>query len=164
MFERSSLTEAQRAEAVFLFNAGHGAKAVHTKLGVGLRSIVILYDQWRLRGDDVLVTRPVRATFTFLFKAEIVRRALDGETYMDLAKEFDLSSTRLIQRWVQHYRDRGDDGLRGKPRGRPRVADECLNAPSELERLQQENERLRAENAFLGKVRALRAPGRRLKF
>ncbi|MHA7220279.1 transposase [Arthrobacter sp. MDT1-48-3] len=110
------------------------------------------------------MTRPARATFTFLFKAEIVRRALDGEIYMDLAKEFNLSSTRLIQRWVQHYRDGGDEGLRGKPRGRPRTSDGNTNDPSELERLQQENERLRAENAYLGKVRALRAPGRRLRF
>jgi transposase len=125
---------------------------------------VILYDQRRLRGDDVLVTRPVRATFTFLFKAEMVHRALGGETYMDLAKEFDLSSTRLIQRWVQAYRDGGDEGLRGEPPGRPRISGGNLHDPSELERLQQENERLRAENSFLGKVRALKAPGRRLKF
>jgi hypothetical protein len=52
--------------------------------------------------------------------------------------------------------------LRPKPKGRPRKNPEAPARPeSELEQLRRENERLRAENAYLGKLRALREQQRR---
>ncbi|WP_312856801.1 helix-turn-helix domain-containing protein [Arthrobacter mobilis] len=108
------------------------------------------------------MTKPTKRTFSFEFKLEVVRRAIAGETQLALAQEFDLSSPRLIQKWVNTYRTEGEDGLRPKPKGRPRgTPDDPERQESELERLRRENERLRAENAYLGKLRALRAQERR---
>lgn len=74
-----------------------------------------------------------------------------------LAKELELSSPHPIAVWAGRYRAQGEDGLRLKPKGRPRTKPEAAaQQEPELERLRRENERLRAEVAFLGKVNALR--------
>lgn len=161
MRKDSSLTEQQRATVVALFDAGYGQDAVAKRLGVSRRAVRSLYDRWRLRGDAALVTKPTNRSFSFEVKREMVRRALAGETKPALAREFDLSSPKLIERWVRIYRTEGDEGLRPKPKGRPRTDPAApVREPSELERLRRENERLRAEVAYLGKLRALKAQQR----
>jgi len=104
------------------------------------------------------VTKPTKRTFTFEDKHQIVQQFLAGETKMALAQEYDLSAPELVTRWVRTYRTQGEDGLRPKPKGRPkRVPETPAREESELDRLRRENERLRAELAYLGKLRALRS-------
>jgi len=92
----------------------------------------------------------------------LVERFLAGESGPELAVEAGLASRELLQKWVRAYRMDGQDGLRPKLKGRPRNPDSPPPAElPELERLRQENERLRAEVAYLGKLRALREQGRR---
>jgi transposase-like protein len=106
----------------------------------------------------VLVTKPTKQSYSFDFKLALVERFMAGESLQDLAAEADLSSPVLLRTWVRAYRRDGADALRPKPKGRPRKPDTPLPAEvSELERLRRENERLRAEVAYLGKLRALRA-------
>lgn len=83
---------------------------------------------------------------------------MGGEaTTMDLAREYNLSSHKLVGKWAQIYREEGEAGLRPKPRGRRSRASLPSPEPvSELDRLRVENERLRAEVAYLGKLSALR--------
>ena len=107
-------------------------------------------------------TKPTKQTFSGAFKLEVVRRVLAGETKIALAQEYALSSPQLIAKWLRVYRAEGADGLRRKPMGRPQR--ELTTAPpadSELAQLRRENERLRAEVAYLGKLRALSATERR---
>jgi transposase len=162
MREDSSLSEEQREAAVSLFDAGWGAKAAAARLGVDKGPVRRLYERWRVRGGTALVTKPTKRLFSFDFKLEAVRRFLSGGNKVALAKELDLSSPRLLEKWAQQYRNEGEEGLRPKPKGRPKSS---LAAPakpeSELQRLRRENERLRAEVAFLGKVQALRDGERR---
>jgi transposase-like protein len=157
------LSEVQRAAAVALFEAGLGDCAVASELGVGRSAVRRLYDRWRVRGRGALVTTPSgRRSFSFEFKLEVVRRYLDGETKVDLARELGLSSPKLIETWARKYRNEGEDGLRPKWIGRPpKPADAGPDEVSELEQLRRENELLRAKNAYLGKVLALRAQERR---
>jgi transposase-like protein len=108
-----------------------------------------------------LVTKPTKRSFSFEFKLDVVRRFLAGETKLDLAREFDLSSPKLIEAWARKYRNEGEDGLRPKSAGRRPKPDVVPGAASEVEQLRRENERLRAEVAYLGKLRALRAQERR---
>jgi len=103
-----------------------------------------------------LVAKPTNRSFPFEFKLDVVRRFLAGETKVNLAREFGLSSPKLIETWARKYRNEGEDGLRPKPKGRPRGTPAgAERRESELQRLRRENERLRAEVAFLGKVQAL---------
>ncbi|WP_219816387.1 helix-turn-helix domain-containing protein [Arthrobacter sp. 4R501] len=108
------------------------------------------------------MTKPTKRLFSFEFKLDAVRRFQAGESKVALAKELGLSSPRLMEKWAQQYRNEGEEGLRPKPKGRPKADPGTSAKPeSELQRLRRENERLRAEVAFLGKVQALRDEERR---
>lgn len=162
MYGSSSLSEEQREAAVALFELGWGYKSVATKLGVGKKAIGGLYDRWRVRGGTTLLAKPTKRKFSFEFKLMVVQRFLAGETKVALAQEFQLSSPTLIKTWASQYRSDGEEGLRPKPKGRPKAPTHAPARPtSEVERLRRENERLRAEVAFLGKVQALRGRERR---
>ncbi|MDH6285104.1 transposase [Rhodococcus sp. LBL1] len=103
-----------------------------------------------------------RRSFSFELKLDVVRRSLAGEAKVELAREFGLTSPKLIETWVRKYRNEGEDGLRPRQLGRPpKPADAESGEVSELEQLRRENELLRAKNAYLGKVLALRAQERR---
>jgi transposase-like protein len=162
MSQRSSLSDEQRQAAVALFETGYGRDAVATRLRVSPHAVRMLQHRWRIWGDGALVTKPTKQIFSFEFKHEIVQRFLAGETKLALADEHALSSPQLVAAWVRMYRTEGEDGLRPKPKGRPkRDPDAPVRGESELERLRRENERLRAEVAYLGKLRALIAAERR---
>ena len=121
-----------------------------------------LQDRWLIWGRGALVAKPTKRVYAFALKREIVQRFLAGETKMALAEEYALSSPHLIKQWVRRYRAEGEDGLRPKPIGRPtRDPAAPVREESELDRLRRENERLRAEVAYLGKLQALRAHERR---
>jgi transposase len=157
----SSLSADQRATAVAWFEKGLAYTATANMLGVSRGPVKRLYRRWRIHGQGALVTKPAQS-YTFEFKLALVERFLAGETAPALAEEAGLSSAVLLKSWVRAYRREGVDALRPKPKGRPRKPDSPPPAEvSELEKLRRENERLRAEVAYLGKLRALRAPKQR---
>jgi transposase-like protein len=154
------LTEEQRGAAVALFERGLGFKAAASELGVGRLPVRKLYRRWSVRGRGALVGKPTKSRYSFEFKLDVVRKVVDEKaSAQQLADELELSSAELVRSWVRSYRRHGEDGLKPKPKGR--APDSPTPAEiSDLERLQQENLRLRAENAYLKKLRALRAQGR----
>jgi transposase len=161
MRARSSLAEAQREAVVALFEKGIGYRAAARLLDAPWVPVRALYGRWRIHGQGVLVSRPAKS-YSFEFKLALVQRFLAGESGPELAVEAGLASRELLQKWVRAYRMDGEDGLRPKPKGRPRKPDSPPTGElPELERLRRENERLRAEVAYLGKLRALREQGRR---
>jgi transposase-like protein len=162
MHVRSSLSEDQRQAAVAWFEKGLADTATATLLGVSRWPVKRLYLRWRIHGQGAVVTKPSKQSYSFDFKLALVERFLAGETAPDLAAEAGLSSPVLLKTWARAYRREGADALRPKPRGRPGKTDAPPPAEtSELERLRRENERLRAEVAYLGKLRALRAQKQR---
>jgi transposase len=163
MHPRSSLSDDERATAIALFDAGWGPDAAATRLESRLNPVRRLYDRWRVRGSGALVTKPTKRVFSFEVKLEIVQRFLAGEAKSDLAREFDLSSPKLIETWARKYRNEGEDALRPKTPGRPRQDAAEPSEASELARLRRENARLQAEVAYLGKLRALMEQQRRPK-
>ncbi|MEV4266909.1 helix-turn-helix domain-containing protein [Kribbella sp. NPDC049584] len=162
---RSSLTGAQRVVAVGLFEEGMGSWAVATRLVAAHDPVKLLYQRWRIHGEGALVAQPGKRAFSFEFKLAVVERFLAGESAMELAAEHALSSPKLVKTWARTYRREGADGLRPKPKGRPRVDRETpppgSGSESELERLRRENELLKAQVAYLGKLKALREQERR---
>lgn len=165
MYPQSSLSEGQREAVVALFEQGWGYQSAATHLGLGVWAVRGLYRRWRLHGRMALVAKPTKTPYSFEFKLAVVRRVVDdGATSEDLAREYGLSSANLVRTWVRSYRRLGEDGLKPKPKGRAPNHGTVAPADDEvtdLERLEQENLRLRAENAYLKKLRALMAHERR---
>lgn len=86
---------------------------------------------------------------------EILRRHKAGETRSDLAQEFGLSLPDLISHWAWEVNKDGIDALRPKPKGRPKGS--ARPTPlTEEDKLRRENELLKAELAYLKKLRDLR--------
>lgn len=162
MRKDSSLTAQQRADVLALFAGGHGRDAVARHLGVSPTAVRALYDRWRIHGEEVLLSRPTTRRYSFELKREIIQRHLAGETKIALAQIFELSSPKLIERWMRLYRTEGEEGLRPKQRGRPPTDPAAPEAEAaERDRLRRENALLRAEVAYLGKLRAVTGPRRR---
>ena len=158
MRARSLLTEAQREQLVALFEEGYGYVAAAHRLGVGRGATRRLFSRFQLHGRLCLVDKPTKHTYSFEVKKEIIERHLAGATRMELAKEFDLSSPTLVKDWMRRYRKEGWDGLKPKPKGRP-TGSAKPKPLTEEDKLRRENERLKAENAYLKKLRDLRNQG-----
>lgn len=159
----SSLTEDQRSAAVALFEDGRGSVWVAGKLSVSKGAATELHKRWRVRGRTALTEKPDRTRFSQEFKITVVQRVLSGESKIELAREYGLSSGKIIEPWVRIYRSEGAEGLRSKRKGRPPVppGSAAADATSELGQLRAENERLRTQVAYLGKLRALMDQKRR---
>ena len=159
MRARSSLSEHQREQLVELFEQGMGFKAAVTALDVSKYAVRMLYRRFTLHGRLCLVEKPTKQQYSFEIKKEVVQRHLAGETAMDLAREFGLSSEQLVSQWSWKWRKGGDDALKPKPKGRPKgsAAPKLL---TEEDKLRRQIARLEAENAYLKKLRDLRNQGR----
>jgi len=155
------LTEEQRGAVVALFEQGWRYHATATHLGLRPWPVRDLYRRWSLHGRMALVAKPTKTTYSFEFKLGVVHRVLkDGATADAAAREYGVSSGNLVRSWVRSYRRLGEDGLKPKPKAQRANDDGGTPADdgcSDLARLEQENLRLRAENAYLKKLRALMA-------
>ena len=158
MYGRSPLSEDQREAAVAWFEKGIADSAAARLLGVPQSPVKELYLRWRIHGRGALVARRTKQVYPFELKLALVERFIAGEKAQELAAEAGLSSSGLLKNWAAAYRRDGADALRPKRGGAPGSPPA---AEPELERLRRENELLRAEVAYLGKLRALRAQERR---
>ena len=159
MRARSSLSEHQREQLVECFEQGMSYGTAAKTLGVSKDAVRMLYRRFTLHGRLCLVEKPTKQQYSFEIKKEVVQRHLVGETKMDLAREFGLSSDQLVKDWSRKWRKGGDDALKPKPKGRPKGS----AAPKRLteeDKLRHQIARLEAENAYLKKLRDLRNQGR----
>lgn len=93
--------------------------------------------------------------------ADVVERGL---TKQEAMAKHGIANPTSLDKWVRAYRTGGPEALRPKPKGRPRLKPEDRPAKTREQELEDENRRLRAEVAYLKKLRSLEAakrePGR----
>ena len=160
MRSRSTLSEYQREQLVDLFEQGYGYWSAASTIKAGVKAAQRLYERWRVHGRLCLMEKPTKTQYSYETKKEVVDRFLAGETAMELATVFHLSSPVLVQGWVRAWRKDGDEALTPKPKGRPKGS--ASKPPlSEEDKLRQENKLLLAKVAYLEKLRDLRSQGHR---
>lgn len=155
MRARSSLSEKQRDQLVQLFEDGYRYAAAASRVHVSQDAVRALERRWKLHGRLCLVEYPSKRFYSFEIKKEVVDRFIAGETAMELAAAFQLSSDQVVKRWAREWRAGGDEALMAKPKGRPKGS-RAPASVSEEDRLRREVKRLEAENAYLKKLRDLR--------
>ena len=123
---------------------------------------------YRQYGDEGLTRSRHRKSYPFEFKLHVVELYLTSErSYQELAQQVGITEPAVIARWVIDYRTAGPDALKPKKKGRKRTMDkekiireiEEGNSDEQkelLKQLQEENLKLRIENAFLKESRRLR--------
>jgi len=119
-------------------------------------------------GEESLMRCRKNEIYTFEFKLRVVELYLSTEvSYQELALSVGINNPSLIARWVNDFRIAGPDALRPKRKGRrskmskpkkSKLANvENANNHSEyLKQLEDENLKLRIENAYLKELRRLR--------
>ena len=122
-------------------------------------------------GDDGLIRSRQNKKYSFQFKLSVVELYLTSEvSYQELALSQGINNPSLVARWVNDYRIACPDALRPKKKGRKKTLDmrEIKETPKSKEEntvdtsaehvkeLEDENLKLRIENAYLKELRRLR--------
>ena len=118
-------------------------------------------------GVDGLARMREKKKYTFEFKRSAVECYLSTEaSYQDVALLFGMNNPTLLTRWTKEYLTGGMDALCPKPKGKPpampkqhqeRIQDTPQDETAQqLRALQEENLRMRIENAYLKELRGLR--------
>ena len=122
-------------------------------------------------GKDGLLRSKKKQTYSLAFKLHVVELYLTTEvSYQELALQLGMNNPPLIAKWVNDYRAAGPDALRERRKGRrPSVAkpehgktlQSIVQNHDEqyLKQLEEENLKLRIENAYLKELRRLRLEG-----
>lgn len=159
-----------KKKAVMSYLNGDGSyKFLSNKYGISsstrLREWVKVYEDL---GDDGLRRSRQNKNYSFTFKMNVVELYLSTEvSYQELALSIGMKNPSLIVSWVNDYRIAGSDALKPKKRGRKtKVAkartsktvksENASNSAEYLRQLEDENLKLRIENAYLKELRRLR--------
>ena len=150
-------------------NGEGGRKFLANKYGVKSSQDVMKWvNAFKSFGDEGLMRSRKNETYTFEFKLHVVELYLSTEvSYQDLALSVGINNPPLITKWVNDFRIAGPDALRPKRKGRRTKVSKpkenkstniktVSNNSEYLKQLEDENLKLRIENAYLKELRRLR--------
>lgn len=151
-----------KKQVVEAYNKGDGGyTTIARDFGIPSSSTVSKLRIVNNRGFDALHRRRSKQNYSSQFKQNVIHYYLNsGDSYLNVALEYGLPSGDLLQHWHQDFLREGMAGLTPKPKGRPSMSKKRKLIPSQKsltreQELEHENELLRAELAFIKKLRAL---------
>ena len=141
-----------------------GYKRLRKKYGMpDTHQIRTWISSYKKFGDKGIMGSNKNRTYSFEFKLYVVELYLTTEaSYREVALSVGIYDPSTIVKWVNDYRKAGIDALRPKRKGmKHTVSRTKKNNPNKdnqeyLKELEEENLRLRIENAFLKEARRMR--------
>ena len=155
-------SNAERADAARLFEAGLGYRIVSKRLGIPRYTVKQWLAIYRAAGIEGMLKREVKqSAYPWETKVAVARAVVDeGVPKPEAMERFGVRSVSPVHKWCAAYLEGGPEALRPRPKGRPKGA----RPKTREQELEEENRRLKAEVAYLKKLRSLeaakRAPGR----
>ena len=152
-----------RRAAARLMERGLGWASIAKRLAMPEGTVRKWVETYRACGSEVLFGMgSEHRAYDYETKLAAVRDHLeDGMPLQAVMSKHGIASRSALQRWAKAYRDGGPEALRPRPKGRPRGARSRPGPePTREQELEAENRKLRAEVAYLKKLRALEAEGR----
>jgi len=149
-------------------NGHESSRFLEKRYGVHHSDIQKWVNNYKRFGEDSLRRSRQQKVYTAEFKLHVIKSYLSSElSYRQLANQMGIPSPALIVKWMNEYRTAGPEALTPKKKGRKRTMDrekiirEINTGDTDeqkelLRQLQEENLKLRIENAFLKEVRRLR--------
>lgn len=154
----TKFTKEEKIQAVLWYQSGK--ESIHSLskiLHVSKPVVSNWVKQHEVHGEKAFEKR--YTSYSLPFKLDVLNyMKKNGTSSYEAAVLFDVASPSLIRNWRNLLETGGADALKPKKKGRPSMKKKTKNtapAKGSLEALQAENERLRAENAYLKKLKAL---------
>ena len=156
-----------KLEVVQYYLSGFGKPATSEKFKVSQSDVKKWVSAYQQYGVDGLIRKTTKSTFTTKFKLEVVRTVIsEGLSLHEASLHFGIGNKgHAISNWLKLYNEHGIEGLKPKPKGRPKIMPKPkrpkiksykTDQDKTQKELLEELEYLRAENAFLKKLRTLR--------
>ena len=155
----------EKLDVIKMHEDGAGIKRIAKRLGLSKSLITLWLEQYKQHGKDGFMRLPYNCRYNFEEKCQIICEIEEKHVPLHVVSAKYRVARSTLHCWIGIVRKSGYDALRevkyGRKyafMGRPKKKEPV----TELEKLQRENELLRAENAYLKKLKALMTEKERL--